>query len=297
MVRQISAEARRVGDDLVERAGEASQIVRLFKAPAPRGVVSASEEPEQLRPFFGYYGGKWRDALKHYPFPRFATIVEPFAGSAGYSLRHAHLKVILCEIDPALAEVWRYLKRATQREILALPDLPADGCVDDLRIIQEAKWLIGMWLNRGVSTPRKRASAWMRQGIRPGCFWGEKVRARIAEQVSKIRHWKIYNRSYTDCPTPSRATWFIDPPYQYAGRHYRFGADLIDYSGLADWCKARRGQVIVCENEGASWLPFRELASVKTTRSEQLSKEVYWTNAFAKQQLELALPAVALRKR
>jgi site-specific DNA-adenine methylase len=285
MPRGISATARRK---------EGSQSVHLPKLVSPKSVATG-EHADRLRPFFGYYGGKWRDALRHYPSPQFTTIVEPFAGSAGYALRHAHLKVILCEIDPALAEIWRYLKRVTQREILALPDLPEDGSVDDLQITQEAKWLIGMWLNRGVSAPRKRASQWMRQGIRPGCFWGQKVRARIAAQVSKIRHWKIYNRSYTDCPVPSRATWFIDPPYQCAGRHYRFGTDLLDYAGLADWCKARSGQVIVCENEGASWLPFRELASVKTTRSQQLSKEVYWSNAFTKQQLELGLRVVGNR--
>ena len=33
-----------------------------------------------LRPFFSYYGGKWRSAVKHYPAPEFDQIVEPFAG-------------------------------------------------------------------------------------------------------------------------------------------------------------------------------------------------------------------------
>jgi site-specific DNA-adenine methylase len=278
-----------------ERDTEAGKIA--LRARGPRKVDSPVEQTAALRPFFGYYGGKWRDALRHYPSPQFTTIVEPFAGSAGYSLRHHHLKVILCEIDPALAEVWRYLKRVTQREILELPDLPVDKTVDDLRVPQEAKWLIGLWLNRGVAAPRKRASLWMRQGIRPGCFWGEKVRARIAAQVTKIRHWKVYNRSYTDCPLPSRATWFIDPPYERAGRHYRFGADLIDYSALGAWCKALSGQVIVCENAGASWLPFRDLASVKTTRSEQLSKEVYWSNAFDSERLRVSIHAIARGKR
>src|ERR1017187_4954833 len=72
-------------------------------------------EAAQVRPFFGYYGGKWRDALKHYPEPLFETIVEPFAGSAGYSLRYADRKVVLCELDPILASVWRYLVRVKPR--------------------------------------------------------------------------------------------------------------------------------------------------------------------------------------
>lgn len=236
----------------------------------------------RLRPFFGYYGGKWRDALKHYPEPKYTTIVEPFAGSAGYSVRYPHYNIVLCEIDPVLAQVWTYLTKVKAREILAIPNLALDQSVDDLRVCQEAKWLVGLWLNRAVASPRKAPSKWMRDGIRPGSFWGERVRRTIAAQVEYIRHWKIYNVSYRSCPSPQRkATWFIDPPYQCAGRHYRFGAQLIDYDALARWCLARVGQVIVCENEGASWLPFRELAEVKTTRSSRKSKEVFWLDSFA----------------
>jgi len=40
-----------------------------------------------LRPFWRYYGGKWR-AAPSYPSPRCETIIEPFAGAAGYSLRY-----------------------------------------------------------------------------------------------------------------------------------------------------------------------------------------------------------------
>lgn len=237
---------------------------------------------QSLRPFFGYYGGKWRDALKHYPEPQFKTIVEPFAGSAGYALRYPDRNVILCEIDPILAAVWKYLSRVKPAEILAMRDLNPDESLDDLRVCQEAKWLIGFWLNRGVATPRKSPSRWMRDGLRPGCFWGPKVRLRIASQVSAIRHWEIHNCSYMDSPSPHRATWFIDPPYQLAGRHYRFGSELMNYDHLASWCKSRRGQTIVCENAGADWLPFRDLAHVKTTRARYRSKEVFWVGTFGR---------------
>lgn len=232
------------------------------------------------RPFFGFYGGKWRDARKYYPEPVHDTIIEPFAGSAGYSMRYLSKKIILCEIDPTLAEVWRYLIQVTPKEILAIPDVPADGTVNDLKVTQEAKWLVGLWLNRAVSSPRKMPSKWMRDGIRPGSFWGERVRKTIASQVDLIRHWKVHNCSYTDCPDIDNATWFIDPPYQNAGRHYRFGSELINYEKLAAWCQSRQGQVVVCENAGAKWLPFRTLADVKTTRRRRLSKEVFWLNSF-----------------
>lgn len=42
------------------------------------------------------------------------------------------------------------------------------------------------------------------------------------------------------------------------------------------WCKDRRGQVIVCENAGATWLPFEPLATIKATRGT--SQEVSWVN-------------------
>jgi hypothetical protein len=116
----------------------------------------------------------------------------------------------------------------------------------------------------------------MRERIRPGSFWGERVRSTIAAQVESIRHWKIFERSYEDCPAGQDMTWFIDPPYQKAGQHYKYGAELLDYKKLAAWCKSRPGQVVVCENEGADWLPFDKLGHVKTTRRGRKSKEVYW---------------------
>ncbi len=240
--------------------------------------AAGSATVSQIRPFFGYYGGKWRDALKHYPKPEFKTIVEPFAGSAGYALRYYSKRVILCEIDPVLAAVWDYLINVRPAEVLAIPDLAPGETVDDLSIPQEAKWLVGMWLNRGVSTPRKSPSKWMREGIRPGSFWGDRVKQTIAEQVPKIRHWRILNCSYLNAPNLDSATWFVDPPYQRAGKHYRHSSTEIDYRELARWCRDKPGQVIVCENLGADWLPFKPLGDVKTTRATRRSKEVIWVN-------------------
>ncbi|MBU8900814.1 hypothetical protein KRR26_34940 [Corallococcus sp. M34] len=242
---------------------------------APKRLTSGTHH---LRPFFGYYGGKWRDALKNYPPPHFGMIVEPFAGSAGYALRYADRKVVLCEIDPILAGVWQYLIRVKPEEILAIPDLAPDGSVEDLAVCQEARWLVGFWLNRATASPRKRPSRWMRDGIRPGSFWGQRVRETIASQVGAIRHWKVYTCSYADCPVAGPATWFVDPPYQLAGKHYRFGSEGLDFAALAEWCTLRAGQVLVCENAGATWLPFQHLAEVKTTRAGRRSLEVLWTN-------------------
>ncbi len=233
----------------------------------------------QLRPFFGFYGGKWRDAVKHFPAPAYASIVEPFAGSAGYALRYSDRKVTLCERDPVLAGLWRYLVRVSAREILAIPDVPPGGTVDDLRICEEARWLVGFWLNRAPSRPRKSPSAWMRSGVRPGSFWGERVRTLVAAQVACIRHWQVIEGSYEALAIAGPATWFVDPPYQEAGKHYVYGAAGLDYAHLGDWCQSRRGQVIVCENVGATWLPFTLRASVKTTRPGLRSVEALWVRA------------------
>lgn len=264
--------------DFARTKQSASMTTEIESVAAATSVAPTGSD--SLRPFFGFYGGKWRDALKHYEPPRHQTVVEPFAGSAGYSVRYADRKVVLGEIDEVIFGVWQYLIHASATEIRSIPDLQAGQTVSDLKIPQEARWLVGFWLNRGASRPRVGPSAWMRQAIRPGSFWGERVRETIASQVEGIRHWRVYNCSYEEIGRYVRggATWFIDPPYQHQGKHYHHGAEGIDFAFLGDWCRTRTGQVIVCENEGANWLPFRTLADVKTTRAASRSVEVVWTN-------------------
>lgn len=213
------------------------------------------------------------------------TIIEPFAGSAGYSVRYANRKIILIDKDPYIAGTWRYLISASMSDILALPDLEEDQTVDDLDICQEARWLIGWWLNSGSSQPKKRVSAWMRnQESRGGpgwktkgqLSWGVKVRERIAANLGAIRHWIVIEGDWRSAPD-IRATWFIDPPYEVAGKYYRY--KNINYSDLSNWCRSRRGQVLVCENVGASWLPFIPWIDIQanaSTGSARVSKEALY---------------------
>lgn len=228
-----------------------------------------------LRPFFTYYGGKWRTALSYYK-PTQSTIVEPFAGAAGYSLRHFHKQVILVEAFDKVAALWAYLIRVRQREIMSIPlDV---SHVDELRV-PEQRYLVGFWLNKGTASPCNVPSAWMRSGDRPHSFWGETIRGIVAHQVQFIRHWKIIHGNYTAAPD-IRATWFIDPPYMgNDGGHYR--RKVPDYSRLGTWCRGREGRVIVCEQEGAEWLPFRRheisRANGSHSRSDEC-REVVWIN-------------------
>lgn len=204
---------------------------------------------------FSFYGAKWRLAPK-YPAPIYDRIVEPFAGSAQYSLLYPDKKIVLVDRDPIIVAVWRYLFRVTQSEILSLPTV-FDGSVDQLPICQEARWLIGFWLNNAVPTPCKTMSKWGRNG--GTSFWGRNIQYRIASQLQFIRHWRIYHNEYKDIPN-IKATWFVDPPYNNkAGQRYRWGSKKIDFAHLGKWCRQRKGQAIVCENEGATWLPFEPL--------------------------------------
>jgi site-specific DNA-adenine methylase len=227
--------------------------------------------------FFSYYGGKYRCA-PHYSAPEFDTIIEPFAGSAGYSVRHYAKNVILVDKDEKVAMLWDYLINVSSQEIMSLPDIASGTTVDEYNLSEEQKYLVGFWLNKGSAAPCKMPSKWMRTGS--GLFWGANVRDRIASNVENIRHWKIIHGSYEDAPDMP-ATWFVDPPYQAAGKHYRHSSNNIDFAALGDWCRSRTGQVMVCENEGASWLPFIPFRSIKGTHGKTrsgVSVEVLWTN-------------------
>jgi len=232
-----------------------------------------------LKPFFSYYGGKWRSGLK-YPSPLYSSIIEPFAGAAGYSTRYYHHQITLIDKDPIIVSIWKYLIQVSSAEILSLPLLGDDDCIEDLNIPQEAKWLMGFWVNAGASQPCKRPSKWMRSHLRNGSFWGESIRTRIASQVDKIRHWKIIEGSYEDFSIPKeKCTYFVDPPYKEAGKHYKHHS--INYADLARWCKSLNGQVIVCEAQGADWLPFKYFGVVEGSRGKYRKgrgAEVIWTS-------------------
>lgn len=230
-----------------------------------------------MRPFFTYYGGKYRAAPK-YPKPEHARIVEPFAGSAGYAVRYPEREVILIDKDEKICAIWEYLINASHSDIMSLPDIEDGQSVDDISAGQAERWLIGFWLNKGSAQPCKKPSAWMRKGSHANSFWGEAIKSRIASQCEKIRHWQIVHGSY-DTYDFGTATYFVDPPYCDMGKHYKHGADSIDFVHLAGWCQSRQGQVIVCENTGADWLPFVHFMDAKATESRtggKVSREAIW---------------------
>lgn len=197
---------------------------------------------------WSYYGAKTK-VIKYYPKPLNNTIIEPFAGTARYALEYFENDVILFDNYNKIADIWCYLISASENDILSLPNMDKLG--DDLRdmtlLSDVEKWLIGFCIGRGSARPRNKCgqfNSWPKDKIR------------IAKQLYKIRHWKIVKNDYT-CIGNFKATWFIDPPYQV--QVHRYSKQILDYDKLSSWCQEREGQVIVCENEGGKWLPFKPL--------------------------------------
>ena len=215
-----------------------------------------------MKSFFPYYGGKLLTA-KRYPPPRFRTVFEPFAGAAGYATKYEPEYAILFDLDESVCGTWDYLIRSKESEILSLPLKVTN--VDDIKVVQEARWLIGWWLAPGRSVPSKVPTSWIKKWMigNNRSVWCDHTRARLASQVHKIKKWLIKQESYAEAPD-IRTTWFVDPPYVgKVGDGYTVKGRLLNYYLLGTWCKSRRGQVIVCEQGGADWLPFEKLMVVK----------------------------------
>ena len=66
---------------------------------------------------FSYYGSKSK-IVDYYPPPKHKRIIEPFAGSARYSLKYWQNDVLLVDKYPVIVEVWSYLKNASEADIL-----------------------------------------------------------------------------------------------------------------------------------------------------------------------------------
>jgi hypothetical protein len=211
--------------------------------------------------FFPYYGAKLKLAADLGP-PQRDHVIEPFAGSAGYSVFWEPPQVTLIERDPVVFGVWHYLQAVTVTELLRLPsDISS---LDQLPayVPQEARWLIGFWFNHGLAVPAARRSNWARQARYQGRFWSKTVKLRLAAQVPKIKHWKLIEGSY-ECAPDIDAHWHIDPPYKSTGHPYKYNG--INYQVLAEWCLQRRGFLQVCEAQGEDWLPFEALVKVNNS--------------------------------
>ena len=221
---------------------------------------------------WSYYGRKTK-VVQYYPSPKYGKIIEPFAGTGVYSLYEDNWKkdILLIDKYDVVIKVWHYLQQATKEDIMSLPDMQYHDNVDiHTQLSEEEKWLIGFCINGGSAQPKKttmKFNTWNR--TKP---W-------IADNVHKIKHWVIRQDDFHNLAN-EEATWFIDPPYQVGGIYYRHSNKFIDFKELAEWCKSRNGQVIVCENTKADWLDFIPMKRMKGAL--HTTTEAIWTNDMIK---------------
>lgn len=217
---------------------------------------------------FSYYGSKSK-IIDYYPPPKYSKIIEPFAGSARYSLKYFDRDVLLVDKYEVIIKIWQWLQKCSEADILGLPILQKGQDIRLLNVSEEERMFLGMISGIASISPRNKVSAYSAEQN------GRKNRLKnIANQLYKIRHWIIQQGCFKNIPNQN-ATWFIDPPYQNGGHAY-IHSD-IDFDYIASWSKERTGQVIVCETATATWLPFSSLTSYKAANGKR-SMEAIWTN-------------------
>ncbi len=234
-------------------------------------------------PLFKWFGSKWLSS-KTLPKPEYETIIEPFAGGAGYSLRYASHKVTLCETDPHLKVLWRWLiAGATEDEIRQIPiNVPEGTDIRSLGLSKGAETLLKTWQRTNNVGDCWTISPW---GNKPG-QWTANTRARVAAEFGEVAHWCLSESGGLDLLSSKReATWFIDPPYQY---NYQYRSLPVDYTRLAALVRDNAGQRVVCEalcaktSARPTWLPFADFGSRITSRrkpeNNHHSRELIWVS-------------------
>lgn len=227
---------------------------------------------------FRYFGGK-KALAAYYPAPLHKVIIEPFAGSAGYSLWHAtpDHQVILIEKDRRVVDLWHRLQAMAIEELLHIECPPRGSwCTDPLINLTQAS----------ENTMRSRRFHLSRVSGRMIEKWPGS-RSYLATKLPLIRSWTVLHGSYESAPDIA-ATWHIDPPYAPRRREpagsrgggYGPGSTSrdINYGHLSRWAISRAGQVMVCEQDGATWLPFVPFRRSRTTSTAKkiISREVLW---------------------
>jgi len=214
---------------------------------------------------FSYYGSKSK-LINYYPKPTKNTIVEPFAGSARYALKYWENDVILIEKYDVVYKVWKWLQQCSSNDILKLPTpLPKED-IREYGLSIEEQMFMGFLINRGSVSPKNKVGNFS-DGLK-------NTLKRTAENLIKIKHWDIRVGDYTDVENID-ATWFIDPPYQFGGEHYKESNKNIDYIELKKWILKRKGDVIVCENTNANWIELQPLNKIQGARNTNTTEAVF----------------------
>lgn len=182
---------------------------------------------------WSYFGAKLR-IVSHYPKPVYNTIIEPFAGSAPYSVKYFENDVYLYDKYPVIIGIWDYLKQCSIGDIMSLK-CPARGTIlnYDGYDCDAQRHLIGFMIARVQRTPANTVTTF-------GLERFDADKKRIAANLFKIRHFKTAVASYEQTKS-GIATRFIDAPYQVGGETYKFNNKRIDFNHLGLWAQEQEG--------------------------------------------------------
>lgn len=235
----------------------------------------------KIGPLFKWFGSKWSGS-RYYPCPLYSTVVEPYAGGAGYSLNHCDRTILLYDINANVAALWRWLidfGSKHPKDILDIPvNVPVGTDIRTLGLTVGQELLLKHWQRTNNLGNCWTISPW---GNKPG-QWTANTRARVAEEVTAIAHWTFLSEPPTLGPG---YTYFIDPPYQY---NYQYGIKGFDWASLGSKILSTPGsQFIVCEamcpktGRLPDWLPFvhfrRQVTSRRKARNNHHSAELLYT--------------------
>jgi hypothetical protein len=207
-------------------------------------------------PYFGHKQG----LLPYYPRPEHDLIIEAFAGTARYACRYGlNCNVWLNDKYFVMAEIWRWIQKATRKDIKSLPSLAKAGqSLHSCTLLSDPeRWLLGFATGVGRTVPSQMVTTFGES--RGGT---DALKHALLRLCGRIGHWKITNVDYRWIPN-QEATWFVDPPYQFMGHHYAKHR-TISFKHLGQWCRERSGQLIACEGQKhggprPNWMPFENV--------------------------------------
>jgi hypothetical protein len=229
--------------------------------------LTTTTTPKRARGLFPYSGSKARVAhLLPAPPSGVSAIVEPFAGSLAYALRHRPARVAAAEAHPLMRELWRWLaQEATPEELLSLESMRPTEKIDlrslDLSPAQTTLLRLACsgayvgQLSSWIAYPQHRVSFALLREALP--YLRRALCVPFAPDFRALEP-ELYERR--------DVAWFIDPPY--LGTNPNYGAPS---PSSASWrpadvealVRSVAGPWLVTYGDGAPdlfpSLPWREL--------------------------------------
>lgn len=106
---------------------------------------------------FSYYGSKSK-IVDYYPPPKNGKIIEPFAGSARYSLKYWQNDVLLVDKYEVVIRIWKWLQQCSKQDILGLPKFETGVDLRECNLSEEELLFLGMCAGIASTQPRYKIS-------------------------------------------------------------------------------------------------------------------------------------------